>query len=106
MGFVVGTPDYMAPEQLLGDALDARTDLYAVGVVLYECLTGNRPFSADTPEALAGLKLTGTYRPPHELNAEIPRKLSDVVMQLLARTRNERPASASVLHDMLVAAEA
>ena len=106
MGFVVGTPDYMAPEQLLGDALDARTDLYAVGVVLYECLTGSRPFRADTPEALVGLKLTGIYRPPHELNAEIPRKLSDVVMQLLAKTRDERPASASVLHDMLVAAEA
>jgi len=106
MGFVVGTPDYMAPEQLLGETLDARTDLYAVGVVLYECLTGSRPFSAETPEVLVGLKLTGIYRPPHELNEEIPRKLSDVVVQLLEKSRMERPSSAAVLHDLLVAAEA
>ena len=65
-----------------------------------------RPFSAETPEVLVGLKLTGIYRPPHELNEEIPRKLSDVVVQLLEKSRMERPSSAAVLHDLLVAAEA
>jgi serine/threonine-protein kinase len=106
VGYVVGTPEYMAPEQLLDEAIDARTDLYAVGIVLYECLTGARPFVAETAAALIGLKLAGQIKPPHEVSREIPRALSEAVVRALGNDPNERPASAIEFHDMLVAAEA
>ena len=104
-GLVVGTPAYMAPEQLLDDAVDARVDIYAAGVVIYECLTGGRPVEAPSPAALLGRLLTSTPRPPHEVNAEVPLALSDVVMRALAREANQRPATAEEMYEMLVAVE-
>jgi HAMP domain-containing protein len=100
-GLVIGTPDYMAPEQLLGEPLDARADLYAVGVVLYECLTGRRPHDADSPMALVGLKLSQDPVPPHEVAPGVPVALSRVVVRVLARDREARPPSAAALHEEL-----
>jgi eukaryotic-like serine/threonine-protein kinase len=100
-GLVIGTPDYMAPEQLLGEPLDGRADLYAVGVVLYECLTGRRPHDADSPMALVGLKLAQDPVPAHEVAPEVPVALSRIVMRVLARDRDVRPQTAAALHEEL-----
>jgi serine/threonine-protein kinase len=104
-GMVIGTPEYMAPEQLLGDELDARADLYAAGVVLYECLTGRVPFTAQSPVVLAAKLLEQTPRSPSEINHEVPPRLAAVVLRALAKDRAERPASATELHALLVESE-
>ena len=98
---VVGTPEYMAPEQLLGTDVDVRADLYAVGVVLYECLTGRMPHEADTPIALISKVLDETPPSPRDLQPDIPAPLSDLVLRAMAKDRARRPATASELHDWL-----
>ena len=96
-GMVVGTPEYMAPEQLLGDEIDARADLYAAGAVIYECLTGRLPHEADTPITLITRVLEETPRPPRELQPEVPPALSDIVLRTLSRDRDRRPRTAAEL---------
>ena len=103
---VVGTPEYMPPEQLLGEEIDVRADLYAAGVVLYECLTGKMPHDADTPIALISKVLDETPRPPRELQADIPAALSDLVMRALSKDREQRPRTALEFHDALDRVEA
>jgi serine/threonine-protein kinase len=100
-GMVVGTPQYMAPEQLMGDELDARADLYATGVVLYECLTGKLPIDADTPITLIAKVLEDEPTPPRAVHPDIPQALSDLVMWALAKDREKRPRSAAELHARL-----
>jgi eukaryotic-like serine/threonine-protein kinase len=100
-GMVVGTPEYMAPEQLLGDNIDARADLYSAGVVLYECLTGKMPHTAQTPITLITKVLEETPTPPRELQPDIPAALSDLVMRVLSKDREARPKNALELHDAL-----
>ena len=101
-GLVVGTPAYMSPEQLLTDAdLDPRSDLWAVGVVLYECLTGKLPFTASTPVALIAKVLNEVPPTPAELNPEVPETLSALVLELLAKRREDRPSSAQELEQRL-----
>ena len=100
-GMVVGTPEYMAPEQLLGDEIDARADLYSAGIVLYECLTGGRPWAADSATILIGKMLSEAPRPPIELVPEIPPALSALIVRSISRDRNDRPASASEFVDEL-----
>ena len=93
-GMVVGTPEYMSPEQLRGDELDARADLYSAGVVLYESLTGKLPHIADTPGALIGKVLSETPAPPRASVAEVSPALSAVIMQALSKDREQRPRTA------------
>ncbi len=100
-GMVVGTPEYMAPEQLLGDEIDARADLYSAGIVLYECLTGARPWVADSATVLIGKMLSEPPRPPVEVNPEVPAALSALIVRTISRDRNDRPASAAELGDEL-----
>ena len=100
-GMVVGTPEYMAPEQLLGDELDARADLYATGVVLYECLTGRVPITADTPITLIAKVLEEEPQPPRAIQPDVPQELSDLVVWALAKDREKRPRSAAELHARL-----
>jgi serine/threonine protein kinase len=104
-GGVVGTPEYMAPEQLLGEDVDARADIYAVGAVIYECLTGRTPHSADDPMQLISRVLEQSPAPPHELVPDVPRKLSDAVLAALHRDRGQRPRTMGELHELLVARE-
>jgi HAMP domain-containing protein len=104
-GAVIGTPEYMAPEQLLGEDIDVRADIYAVGVVIYECLTGRTPHTADNPMALVSRVLQEPLTPPHELVPEIPRRLSDVVLATLNRDRGKRPKTVTELHDLLAIEE-
>ena len=100
-GMVVGTPEYMAPEQLLGDELDVRADLYATGVVLYECLVGQVPHRADTLMTLIAKVLEEEVPAPAAIHPEVPRALSDLVMWTLAKDRQQRPATAAELHARL-----
>jgi serine/threonine-protein kinase len=100
-GMIVGTPEYMAPEQLAGKELDARVDLYASGCVLYECLAGKPPITADTPYQLVARLLEDVPEPVRTLNAEVPAALDALISQLLAKDPAARPASALALHDRL-----
>ena len=100
-GAIVGTPEYMSPEQLLGEDVDARADIYAVGVVIYECLTGQTPHTADSTMQLISRVLEQTPVAPHELVPDVPRKLSDAVMAALHRDRGQRPKTVAELHDLL-----
>jgi serine/threonine-protein kinase len=101
-GLVIGTPDYMAPEQLLGQPVDPRVDLYAAAVVLYECLTGRRPHEAESALALVGVKLAQDPLPPHEVSDDVPMELSRVIIRALSRNPADRPATAAQLYDELV----
>lgn len=89
-GLPVGTPEYMAPEQLRGGSVDQRADVYALGAVLYELLTGRVPHEADTPYEVAALVLTEQVIPPSERNPEISPELEQVVMTALAKVPTQR----------------
>ena len=86
-GIVCGTPDYMAPEQGRGDAIDARTDLYAVGIILYACLTGRLPFEADAPTQVVLMHLTVPAPDPRVTCPErrIPNELAEVCLKALEK---------------------
>ena len=100
-GMVVGTPTYMAPEQLLDEDSDARSDLYSAGVLLYECLTGAPPYEARSPIALIGKILQGGAASPDTRVDDVPKPVAAVVMQLLAKEPAERIQSASALAEAL-----
>lgn len=100
-GMLVGTPAYMAPEQMLGENVDQRADLYAVGVVLFECLLGRLPFDAASAVALIAKVLRESPPDPAALDPEIPRAVSDLVRRLLAKEPAERPESATELLALL-----
>jgi len=102
-GTIIGTPVYMSPEQLAGDPVDARTDLYAFGVVMYECLTGRRPIDADGVYQMIAKVLQEQPDPPAVVNPAVPEALSALVMRLLAKHRQDRPNSAAELCDLLAA---
>jgi serine/threonine-protein kinase len=98
---VVGTPEYMAPEQLMGRNLDARADLYAAGCVLFECLTGKPPITAETPYELVAKLIEDVPPAVSSINPEVPPALDALVAQLLAKEPDQRVASATELHDRL-----
>jgi serine/threonine-protein kinase len=93
-GMVVGTPEYMSPEQLRGDELDGRSDLYSAGAVLYECLTGRLPLVADTPAGLIGKVLTEVPVAPRASVAEVSPLLSAAIMRALEKDADKRPRTA------------
>jgi len=101
VGLLVGTPSYMAPEQLFGEDFDQRADLYAAGVVLFECLTGRLPFEANSPVALIAKVLRDPAPAPSSLDPDIPAGVSDVVLHLLAKDPAHRTASAAELARVL-----
>jgi HAMP domain-containing protein len=98
-GVVVGTPQYMAPEQLFGEGVDGRADLYATGAVLFECVTGRPVFEAPSLVALLARHLEGAPPDPRQLNAEIPDSLAGVILRALARKPEDRwPTAGHFLH--------
>lgn len=97
VGHMVGTAKYLAPEQVSGGEVDARTDVYALGAVLYEMLCGRPPFSGDNDLATAVARLHGTPPRPRSVLPTIPRHLDRIVMQALATEPEQRHESASAL---------
>ena len=102
-GMVVGTPEYMAPEQLMGDEVDGRVDIYAVGVVLWECLVGQPPIQADNVMTLITRKLEMVPENPASLAPDVPAALGALVLRAMARDANERPQTAAELAELLTA---
>jgi tetratricopeptide (TPR) repeat protein len=104
-GDLVGTPFYMAPEQARGEAhlADARTDVWAVGVTLYEMLTGEKPFGGDSWLAVRGAVLETEPAPPRRLCADCPRDLETIVLHCLDKAPDRRYATARALADDLAA---
>jgi tetratricopeptide (TPR) repeat protein/predicted Ser/Thr protein kinase len=84
-GAMIGTPQYMSPEQAKGEKLDARSDLFSFGIVFYELLTGNSPYTADTAMSSLFMRTTQAARPAIELVSDIPRELSEIVSKCLER---------------------
>ena len=105
-GIPLGTPHYMSPEQAAGDATDARTDVYACGVILYEMLTGRPPFDAPSAVQLLSMQVTATPEPLRRAapKAQIPEAVERVVLRALEKRREDRFASAAELRDALEAA--
>ncbi len=105
-GMVCGTPAYMAPEQAMGEEVDRRSDIYSIGVILYELLIGVRPFDHDTPLKLLLAHASEPPKTMRELRPEIPvpAVLERVVMRTLSKEPGARPATAAALADELLAA--
>jgi eukaryotic-like serine/threonine-protein kinase len=93
-GSIVGTAQYLSPEQARGAPVDPRSDLYSLGIVLYEMLTGEVPFTGDTPVEIAMKHLSQVPAPPSELRSEVPHDLDAVVLRALAKDPDQRYGSA------------
>ena len=93
-GSIVGTAQYLSPEQAKGTAVDQRSDIYSLGIVLYELLTGSVPFTGDTPFEIAMKHISETPEPPSERRPDVPRELDFVVMRALAKDPADRYQSA------------
>jgi serine/threonine protein kinase len=105
-GAIVGTPQYLAPEQARGEPVDARTDLFSLGCVLYRSATGRAPFRAgNLMQALRSLELEQPA-PPCQVEPEVPAGLSELIVRLLAKDRAYRPESARVVIAALTALDA
>ncbi len=104
-GTTLGTVKYLAPEQVEGGPVDARTDVYALGVILYELVCGRPPFTGDSDAAVALSRLTQRPLRPRQMRAGVPRPLEQVIMRALAREPADRYASAGDLRAALLAAE-
>lgn len=99
---VIGTAQYLSPEQARGEAVDARSDVYAAGCVLFELLTGEPPFTGDTPVAVAYQHVREEPRRPSELNPSIPSSLDAVVLKALSKNPANRYQSAAEMRSDLV----
>jgi len=98
---IIGTPAYMAPEQASGETVDGRSDIYALGIILYEMLTGRQPYEADTPMAVAIKHITDPV--PHilEANPNLPNAIEAVIQAAMAKNKEERFATAGDLVEAL-----
>jgi serine/threonine-protein kinase len=97
----MGTPDYMAPEQVRGKRGDPRTDIYSLGAMLYEMITGNVPYEGNTPLLIMNARLTGDPKAPRKVNPEITPQVEEIILKAMARDPAERYADAMAMkHDL------
>src|ERR1041384_4200771 len=101
-GIIVGTASYMAPEQALGQAIDGRTDLYALGVLLYELTTGRLPFTGDDPLTIVSQHVHAPVVPPRVLRPDLPHALESIIVRLLAKDPAQRFSSAAETREALL----
>jgi len=98
---LLGTPAYWCPEQIMGKPQDARSDLFSLGIVLYELVTGKRPFDADSLQAICGRVLSSTPLPPSHSNPSVPVGFDDVVARCLAKDPAARYVTTEALAEEL-----
>jgi serine/threonine protein kinase/Flp pilus assembly protein TadD len=101
-GVIIGTPEYMSPEQIEGKETDQRSDIYSLGVVLYEMLTGVVPFEGDTPFTIGVKHKSEIPRDPKELNLQIPEDLGRVILKCLEKDKEKRFQSVKEVHSELI----
>ncbi|MDH5466061.1 MAG: protein kinase [Candidatus Aminicenantes bacterium] len=104
-GVVIGTPEYMSPEQVEGKEVDPRTDIYALGTILYEMLTGRVPFKAKSPISIAFKHKTEKPKDPRMYNDQIPEELSRLVLKCMEKDKEKRYQSAGELLEELESVE-
>jgi serine/threonine-protein kinase len=104
-GILVGTPEYISPEQITGGDVDGRCDLYSLGVVLYEVMTGKQPFSGTNAVNVLFQHLEPNVPPLSTAAAGIPQAVSDLVMKAMSRHAHDRPTSALAMLEMVRAAQ-
>ncbi len=104
-GMIAGTPQYMAPEQAEGGAVGPRADLFSLGCILYRMATGSVPFQGNTVMAILRSLALEEPKDPRLLNPEVPAKLADLIMRLLAKQPQQRPESAQEVRSALEALE-
>ena len=100
-GQLLGTPAYWCPEQIMGRPQDARSDLFSLGGVLYEMLTGQSPFHGDSIQAVCTRVLSSAPLPPSRTNSSVPQALDEIVARLLMKDPALRPASGDMLAEVL-----
>ncbi len=105
-GILVGTPTYMAPEQARGQAIDLRTDIYSLGIIMYEMFTGRPPYTGSDSMAILFKHVEGKPTPPRELNPDITEALQAVILKALMVDRAQRYQSIDALHTALTALDA
>ncbi|MFF2850116.1 protein kinase [Streptomyces sp. NPDC058001] len=98
-GMVVGTPQYLSPEQALGRGVDARSDLYSVGIMLFQLVTGRLPFEADSPLAIAYAHVQEEPVAPSSINRSVPPAVDALIVRALKKNPNERFPSAETMRD-------
>jgi serine/threonine-protein kinase len=107
-GLVVGTPEYMSPEQGRGEALDPRADLYSMGIILYQLITGTVPFDAESAIGIVLKHVTEEAKPPHEIRPDVDPRLEAVALKAMQKKKDDRYQSAremrAALRPMLDAA--
>ena len=92
-GYVIGSPKYMAPEQILGKKVDERADIYSLGVIMYEMLTGTPPYHRGDHMSVMYQHVQGRARPPIELNPALPQGISDLIMKCMSVDKEKRFAT-------------
>jgi eukaryotic-like serine/threonine-protein kinase len=100
-GAIVGTPAYMSPEQAQGERGDIRSDIYSLGVILHELVTGRVPFDADTPFGLMLKHVTEPLSPPRQLKPDLPEAVEQVIIKALAKEPEARYQTAGALAQAL-----
>ncbi len=105
-GAILGTPHYMAPEQMRGKPVDARTDVYALGALAYHLVCGRTPFHGDNAIAIGFAHLSEPPTPPRQIRKDVPANLEAAILAALAKTPDERPASARAFLEQSAAASA